>query len=108
MTRPGISEIATQGSARSGRKGLFKKLSPQKVAMIRLRYHTRAATQVAMAKEYGVCYDTIHFHTRSCKALGYPIGDALNDAALAWRGGRYKDFAAALRRAADLATGGRT
>lgn len=71
--------------------------------MIRLRYHTRAATQTAMAKEYGVSYDTVHFHTRTCKALGYPLGDAINDACAAWADRDYAGFADALRRAADLA-----
>jgi hypothetical protein len=82
--------------------GRYKKLTPETVAMIRLRYHLRAASQVAMAKEYGVCYDTVHFHTRSCKGIGYPLGDAINDACIAWRGNNYADAAAALRRAADL------
>jgi hypothetical protein len=84
------------------RQGTFQKLSADKVAMIRLRYHTRASTQTAMAKEYGVSFFTIHYHIRSCKATGYPLGDAINDACIAWRAHDYTGFAASLRRAADM------
>jgi hypothetical protein len=77
-------------------------LSQNDIAMIQLRYITRAATQTDMAREYGRSFWTINHHIKQAKLCGYPFGRALNDASDAWARRDYAGVASALRSAANL------